>query len=198
MNPLNPKRDAGYYGVKPLGELRPNYLVEVAGDPAAFAPRFRSIVAAVDPEITVEGAMAVSEVMASEGNFFRMMYSIQLALAAVAFLLSVSGLYALMSFTVSQRTREIGIRTALGARPWSIVSTIGRRAALQLGVGVILGGAWAWMLLRQITSATIGEVDVPLTVAVTMAATALVGAAACASPTLRGLRIQPSEALRES
>jgi predicted permease len=200
MNPLNPSRDAGFYRVAPAAELSPiRFLVEVAGEPAAFAPRFREIVASVDPEATLEVAMPVSAVMATESNFYRLVFATPLALAGIAFLLSVSGLYALMSFTVSQRTREIGIRTALGARPWSIVSTIGRRAALQLGAGVALGGVWAWYLLDQIISdVEVVAVHIPLTVAVTIVAAVLVGMAACTAPTLRGLRIQPSEALRES
>jgi hypothetical protein len=200
MNPSNPSRDAGFYLVAPAGELKPTrYLVEVAGEPAAFLPRFREIVASVDPEATLEAAMPVAEVMAVESTFDRLVFATELALAGIAFLLSVSGLYALMSFTVSQRTREIGIRTALGARAWNIVSTIGRRAALQLGAGVALGGVWAWLLLEQIThDVEFVDAKIPLTVAVTMVAALFVGMAACASPTLRGLRIQPSEALRES
>jgi putative ABC transport system permease protein len=200
MNPRNPGRDAGFYRIAPIDELRPTrFLVHVEGDAAGFGARFREIVASVDPEATLETAMPVSEVMATESNLYRLVAVLQFGLAGIAFLLSVSGLYALMSFTVSQRTREIGIRTALGARPSSIVSTIGRRAALQLGTGVVVGGGLAWFLLDEITSeASVVNVNVPLTVAITMVAALLVGAAACASPTLRGLRIQPGEALRES
>ena len=200
MNPLNPSRDAGFYRVAPPHELRPaRFLVEVSGEAAVFGPRFREIVASVDPEATLQTAMPVGEVMATEGNLFRLMTAAPLALAGVAFLLSVSGLYALMSLTVSQRTREIGIRTALGARASSIVSTIGRRAALQLGTGVVLGGALAWYLLDGLMlDVEVVRAPIPLIVAVTMVVAVFVGAAACASPTLRGLRIQPGEALRES
>lgn len=200
LNPFNPSRDAGFYRVAPSAELTPTrFLVEVDGEAAEFGSRFRQIVASVDPEATLQTAMPVSEVMAAESTLLRLLFATQLALAGIAFLLSVSGLYALMSFTVSQRTREIGIRTALGARASSIVSTIGRRAALQLGTGVVLGGALAWYLLNELTAeVAVMDVDIPRTVAVTMVASLLVGAAACASPTLRGLRIQPNEALRES
>ena len=142
--------------------------------------------------------MAVSDVIAVEGIVFRGLFLMEVLLAGVAFLLSATGLYALMSFTVSQRTREIGIRTALGARPWSIISTIARRAAIQLGLGLALGAVWAWLLLEEVSADSMAlPINIPVTIAYTMAGAALVGVVACASPTMRGLRIQPSEALRE-
>jgi ABC-type antimicrobial peptide transport system permease subunit len=104
-----------------------------------------------------------------------------------------------MSFAVSQRTREVAIRSALGARPSSIVSTIARGTAAQLGIGLALGGVWAWVLLGLIVDdPLILEIDKPVIVATTLLVTALVGVVGCASPTIRGLRIRPSDALRES
>jgi putative ABC transport system permease protein len=103
-----------------------------------------------------------------------------------------------MSFTVSQRTREIGIRTALGARPSDIVATVARRTAVPFGLGLVLGAGWGWILLGQFTQQEIAvPTSRPLTLAVTLGCTALVGVVACLRPTLRGLRIQPTEALRE-
>ena len=117
--------------------------------------------------------------------------------ASAAFLLSATGLYALMSFTVSQRTREIGIRTALGASTSDIVSSVARGAAIQVGVGLALGAGWGWVLLNtQDFGIEVG--NIPLTLALTAAVAACVCLLACASPMLRGLRIQPTEALRES
>jgi len=199
MNPMNPTRDAGvYYPLAPGHENPVNYLIEVGENPIAFAPHFRAIAAAVDDEATVDLPTAVDDVMKTEGQFFRGMFLMQIALASVAFLLSITGLYALMSFTVSQRTREIGIRTALGARPWAIVSTIAKRAAFQLALGLALGSVWAWILLDEIERDSMSmPFDIPLTIAFTMVGSALIGIAACVAPTLRGLRIQPTEALRE-
>jgi hypothetical protein len=200
MNPENPTKDAGFYVPLALGASNPaRYVVEVAGDPAAFAPRLREIVAAVDPEATVDEAVPLEEAWELEGSIGRWMLIMMFVLAGVAFLLAVSGLYALMSFTVSRRTREVAIRSALGARPWSIVSTIARRAALQLGIGLTLGGVWAWVLLNRLVvdEPLSTPINVPVTILVTLAVTAIVGVVGCASPTIRGVRIQPSEALRD-
>jgi predicted permease len=203
MNPINPAEDAGFYEpFRPGSSSSARFLIEVAGDPAAFAPRFREIVAAVDPEATVDEALSLEQAWAFDASIFKLFYGLQIILAGVAFVLAVSGLYALMSFTVSQRTREVAIRSALGARPWSIVSTITRWAALHLAIGLALGGVWGWVLLR-IAAGDMSEVQAvnvnePLTIAVTLGIAGIVGVLGCASPTLRGLRIQPSQALRES
>jgi predicted permease len=201
MNPINPTEDAGFYEPLAPGSCNPvRYLVEVAGDPAALAPHLREIVAAADPEATVDEAIPLQEAWEVEGRILHWWVIMQVVLAGVAFLLAVSGLYALMSFTVSQRTREVAIRSALGARPWSIVSTIARRAALQLGIGLALGGVWAWVLLRQLGGGGpyTQSINMPVTIVATLVVTAIVGVVGCASPTIRGVRIQPSEALRES
>lgn len=198
MNTLNPSHDAGYYlPIAPGGTEEARYLVEVAGEPNAFIPRFRAIVADVDPEATAE-AQSLASFMRTESRVLRGLFSFIVFLAGVAFLLAVAGLYALMSFTVSQRTREIGIRTALGARASDIVATVARRAALQFGIGLTLGAGWGWFLLGQFTQQEIAvPTSKPLTLAVTLGCTALVGVVACLRPTLRGLRIQPTEALRD-
>ena len=200
MNPMNPIEDAGFYEPLAAGASNPaRYLVEVDGDPTAFAPRLRQIVAAVDPEATVDEAISLAEAWELDGALIRWLFLTELVLAGVAFVLAVSGLYALMSFTVSQRAREVAIRSALGARPWSIVSTIARKTAIQLGIGLALGGVWAWVLLSEIDrdDGSILSINKPVTILVTLAVTAIVGVVGCAAPTIRGVRIQPSEALRE-
>jgi predicted permease len=196
-NPRNSALDAAIYHPLAPGEVNPiRYAVEVAGDPEAFVPRFRQIAASVDREATVDsGLLGASIRTASLRN--GSIFLIVLVFASAAFLLSATGLYALMSFTVSQRTREIGIRTALGASTSDIVSSVARGAAIQVGVGLALGAGWGWVLLNtQDFGIEVG--NIPLTLALTAAVAACVCLLACASPMLRGLRIQPTEALRES
>ena len=198
-NPQNSARDAAIYHPLPPGEANPiRYTVEVAGDPEPFVRRFRQIAASVDQEATAESDLLASSIR-SERLVFRSVFLLELILASAAFLLSATGLYALLSFTVSQRIREIGIRTALGAHPTDIVSTVARRAALQVAIGLALGTAWGWVLLNDMRTDINLEVgNIPLTLALTAAVAAFVCVLACASPTLRGLRIQPTEALRDS
>jgi predicted permease len=198
-NSRNSARDAAIYHPLAPGEVNPIwYTVEVAGDPEAFVSRLRQIAASVDPEATVDSELLASTIR-TESRLFRSLFLLVLTLAGAAFLLSATGLYALLSFTVSQRTREIGIRTALGARTTDIVSAVARRAARQVGIGLTLGVAWGWVLLNNRRNDINIEVgNVPLTLALTAGAAAFVCVLACAYPTLRGLRIQPTEALRES
>ena len=197
MNPFNPRRDGGIYHPLAPGEANPiRYLVEAEGDPSTLAPRFREMVARLDPEATVSRAVPLASMIETESRILRYLFLSQVVLAGVAFLLSVTGLYALMSFTVAQRTREIGVRTALGARPWAIVKTIARRAAVQLALGLSLGGVWGWVLLREIIDDSLtAPTSIPWTIGITIAGAGLVGMAACVSPTMRGLRIQPIEAM---
>ena len=119
-------------------------------------------------------------------------------LTGILLALSASGTYALMSFTVAERTREIGIRTALGAQRSSVVLTIARRSLAQLGVGVLLGTPIAGGLLFLFRS-EFGSTYSPVVLAIILGASmmVLIGMLACTAPTLRALRIMPTEALRE-
>lgn len=194
-NPFNSARDAAIYHPLAPGEVNPiRYAVELAGDPEIFVPRFRQIAASVDREATVDSGL-LSASMMRVGPLSLLV----LVFASAAFLLSATGLYALMSFTISQRTREIGIRTALGASTADVVSAVARRAVLQVGVGLVLGVGWGWVLLNgQRNDPMFEGGNIPLTLALTAAIAGCVCLFACACPILRGLRIEPTEALRES
>ena len=199
MNPQNPDLDAGVYHPAGPGEIHPvSYVIEVGEDPTAFTPRLRAIAAEVDPAAMIQQPMLLSDLEDLEASVFRSLALAMVLLSVVAILLSAAGLYALMSFTVAQRTREIGIRAALGAHPRNIVQTIARRAAIQLGLGVGVGAVLAALMLYAASQEELmGPQNLSLLVAGVVTGTVLVGMLACLVPTLRGLRIQPTEALRE-
>ena len=110
-------------------------------------------------------------------------------------LLSAAGIYAMMSFTVSQRRREIGIRAAMGADAAQLLRSIFTKAALQLAAGVAVGIVMAITIDRASGGELLGYFGSTL-VPVTAVLMVVVGLFATIGPARRGLRIQPTEALR--
>jgi len=200
MNEAEPSRDDGIYFPGAPGSIHPIWIaVRVGDNPVGFTPRLRDITRQVNPQAMIQYTSALED--APNGSMQEVQYGsiLLLFLSGVAIVLSGAGLYALMSFTVSQRTREIGVRTALGASPARIVLAIARRALFQLIAGTAVGIALGLWFISQV-------VDDPSTYAISpgviLAACASfmfgVGILACMVPTVRGLRIQPVEALREA
>jgi putative ABC transport system permease protein len=194
--------DAGLYEPVAPGALRsPRMAIRLAGDPSAFTPRLRQLAAAVDPAAILDDPMPLDQVVSADTPFLLWAVLGLAVVAGIAVVLSVAGLYALMSFTVSQRTREIGVRTALGASAARIMSVVAMRAALQLATGVAIGtGLIAAVVLWD----PFGTPDPSLTplrgwpISLTAAAAFIVVVAivACIAPTVRGLRIKPMDAMR--
>jgi predicted permease len=198
MNAFSPARDEGMYHPAAPGEIRPVWMaIRLGEDPLAFVPRLRRIASEVDPEATIQNPQVLSDAPNLDKTVRLYGYALLVFLCGMAILLSGAGLYALMSFTVSQRTREIGIRTALGAQPEHILVVIARRAFLQLVAGIVGGMAVGFGLLYAFREAQIPGPSPAVTLAVCSGFMLLVGMLACLGPTLRGLRIQPVDALKE-
>jgi ABC-type antimicrobial peptide transport system permease subunit len=111
-------------------------------------------------------------------------------------LLSAAGLYALTAFTVAQRRREIGIRSALGAQPGHLVAAVFRRAFWQIGAGSAAGMLAAYLVRRYVPIEQVGGLPIPGILPAAAAFMLLVGVLAALGPARRGLRIDPTEALR--
>lgn len=119
------------------------------------------------------------------------------AFGIAALLLAAMGVYGVTAFAVAARMREMGIRRALGAGSLEVISTIGRRAAVLIVVGVIAGVSGAAGLTRFIASQLWGVAPTdPMTFATAAATLALVAAAACIGPTRRALAVDPASVLR--
>ena len=202
MNVLNPEADQGIYHAVAPGELHPvSFAVRVGADPERFTPRLRSIVADIDAAALVQDPMPLDDVPNSDHRLIVLWTGVVLVLGGIAVVLSAACLSALMSFTVARRTRECGIRTALGARPAGIVAAIARRAFVQLAAGVLIGAALSSAMLwafddNVVNRGVIRTSNWPLTVVVVSLSVVLVGLFACVKPALRALRIRPMEALK--
>ncbi len=198
MNLANPSKAGMYHPLAP-GELHPVLLaIHVGDDPESFTPRLRALAGEVDPAAIISGPVALDEVLSFNANIMGWIKTGALTLIGILLALSASGIYALMSFTVAERTRELGIRTAPGAQRSDIALAIGRRAFAQLGVGILLGMAIAGRLLFEFqeTGRIPTHSPLVLTLIVGVSVSVLIGTLACIEPTLRALRIMPTEALR--
>jgi predicted permease len=158
-------------------------------DPSTFASRLRTIAAEVDPRIRLTGVQKLDQIGGEEARINWTLTAVAWLVGFIVLLLSATGIHALMSFTVSRRTREIGIRAALGAHHGRLVAAIFSRAFLQIGAGIVVGSGIA--ALRGFESTK----QVMLLIAAD-AIVLVVGLVACAVPVWRALRVDPMEALR--
>jgi len=166
-----------------------------SGDPMRYAQKLQEITASVDPTMRLEHVASVAEQWEHDTRAFWMMAVGIVAVTASVLLLSAAGIYAMMSFTVARRWREIGIRVALGADARRVLMGIFGRASAQIGAGVAAGLAVAAIAEFVTPGGNLGGRGLILfpTVVVVMFA---VGLLAAAGPARRGLAVQPTEALR--
>ncbi|HYN06321.1 MAG TPA: ABC transporter permease [Vicinamibacterales bacterium] len=198
-NPVFPgETEARVYHLIAPGQVYPSTLTVRlrSGDPAAFGPRLREIAVGLDPTLRLDQIVPLTEIYRRQQLGLHM-GALAFALVALSVvLLSAAGIYALMSFTITRRQREIGIRAALGAHPRQLLASIFARALKQLALGIVAGVAASAVLDRLAEGdlmAGHATVLLPL-VAMLMI---VVGLAAAIGPARRGLRIQPTEALRD-
>ena len=161
--------------------------------PADFGDRFRTLGAAVDPSLQLRSVMPLTGFYDQLRSFWTYLaWGVSLLTISVL-LLSAAGIYAMMSFTVAQRTREIAIRAALGAAPRRLVMNIFGRAARQLSLGLAAGSLFSAAVFQNTEYTTAQALVLTLAVAGVFV---VIGLLAAAGPARRGLRIQASEALK--
>jgi putative ABC transport system permease protein len=183
------------YRAASAAELDPVVVaVRVAGDAAPLAPRVAALAPQVDAGLHLRDIVTLDDIVAQEQ--MRMVGGSVVfgSVLLVALVFSAAGLYALMAVAVARRTREIGIRLALGANPRHVLGSVFARAGRQLGGGIIAGNSLILLLAWRADSLT---ADLLVSSVITSVIMAAVGVLACAAPARRALRVQPTEALRQ-
>lgn len=166
-------------------------------DPAAMSRRLQEIGTNLDPVLRLDDVRRLDEVL-GETQMSSSLTSYALAAVTLSVLaLSAAGLYALMSFTVTQRRREIGIRTALGARPGRLLVSIFARALWQIAGGVVVGVTVALVLHRKLNIEVEGGWHIPWILPAAAVFMMAIGLLSAAVPARRAIRVDPMEALRD-
>ena len=171
--------------------------VRTDGDPLAFANSVRSQVLAIDPDQPISAVSTMEELTEDSEGQLRLMMKLLGGFAAVATVLAVLGLYGVISYSVAQRTKEIGIRRALGARHGNILSLLLRQALVLSVAGAVIGAAASLVVTRMLQDLLfqISPWD-PITFAGVPALFVLVGIAASLVPARRATAIEPLVAIR--
>jgi predicted permease len=184
----------------PTTQAAPSYLALVlrtTGNPDALSNSLKNAIAGLDPELPVYRIRTARAAVDSGLGSISLLGSLLGAFAAVGLILAAIGIYGVVSYTVVQRTGELGIRMALGAQSRDVLWLVLGKGALLILIGAIFGIAGAYgvskLLIAYIPSLPTRD---PLIVAVTGAVLAIVALAACYIPARRATRVDPLLALR--
>jgi len=172
-------------------------VVRASSDAAAAVPLIRQAVLDLDGDIPVFNVRTMDEILAQRRWPYRVFGGMFAVFAAIALLLAAVGLYAVMAYSVTQRTQEIGVRMVLGAPPGDVVWLFLRRAVVLVAIGLTIGMSGAFgvgqLLQSLLVQSTGRDVPVLLTIAALMIAVAVT---ACVWPARRATRLNPIAALR--
>jgi predicted permease len=173
------------------------FVIRSATPPSALAKSIRQAVDTVDRKLAVSQIATLQEMVDRASAQMAFTMTLIAAAAAVALLLGIIGIYGVMSYVVSQRTSEIGVRLALGAEPHNVAALILRQGGVVALAGALIGLLVALAGSRLITSLLYGiSPRDPVIFAGTTFLLLLVAAAACWIPARRAARLSPLEALR--
>jgi predicted permease len=171
--------------------------IRTSGDPAAVVSALRREIAGIDPNQPVSDVKTMSDILGENTAERRVGIMLLGAFAAVALLLASIGIYGLLAQLVAQKTPEIGVRMALGARPRDVVAMVVGRGMKLVAIGTVVGLVISFALVRLMSSLLFGvHPGDPLTLAGVPVLLALVALVACWVPARRAAHVDPNVALR--
>lgn len=199
VNPTHPERvESRMYTPLDMSTIGQGavLVVRTTGAAQSYVPELRKIVTGVDPALTL-GLVTQLGDLGGVMNSMIAAGSVAFAIVVVSgLLLCAAGVFSLMSFSVTQRRREIGVRAALGALPGQVLRRVLGRSLKQVGVGVLAGLAIVWVVPEINADGIIISASAGPTAFVTVFMV-IVGLLAAVGPARQGLRIQPTEAMRD-
>jgi ABC-type antimicrobial peptide transport system permease subunit len=180
-----------------IGYTPKDLLIHSSLDPDALVPTVRAIIRRADPELPISDVRTMETIVEGQTASRAVQLRVLGAFAIVAFFLAAVGIHGLLSFAVSQRRQEIGVRIALGAQRSDILSMVVWRGVLLAAAGVIPGVALAYAAARMMEALLVGvqpgDAATFLTVVVLAVVMSLAGSLL---PALRALRVDPMTAIR--
>jgi predicted permease len=193
--PENPTQDPDLY-LPYVDRATQGVIVRTRVEPSSLASPVRAAIRDGNASILTFNAQTLAEVVAQQSSASRFTSWLLSVFAATALVLSVVGLYGVMSYLVAQRTREFGIRLALGASRVEIVSRVLRDGMWRVAIGAVIGLAATTGLARVLAGLvySVGTFDISSLLAVVMLVVAAI--AACGVPAVRATRVDPAIALR--
>jgi predicted permease len=174
-----------------------SFVVRTEGDPARLMGTMRSLIGRIDANVGIDALLPMEQLVASSITRQRFYAAVMGVFAAIAALLSAVGIYGVLAYAVGQRTREFGVRAALGARSRDVLAMVLCQGLLLTGIGIGIGLAGAIALTRYLEGMLYGVTPLdPLTYVATVALFAAVASIASFLPARRATRIDPMTALR--
>jgi len=179
------------------GALASTLLVRTAADPMSVVGTIQRVARSVDPNQPISGIQTLEDVRRNRLTSPRVTTILISLFAIIALIITAAGIAGVVSFSVNQRTTEIGVRMALGAEPSSVVRLIVRQALTPVAAGLAIGVIGSIALTRPVSHLLFAvEPTDPVTFAIVLGALAAVAFFACAGPASRAAAIAPMQALR--
>ena len=172
-------------------------VIRTTSDPARIVPEVAALVRQYDPTIALADVRTMDDVLSISAAERRLTMLLLSAFAGLALLLAAVGVYGVINYSVTERTREIGIRMALGAAQRTVMQMVLRQALTLVAIAVATGAAGAWLLTRLMTALLFGvRPSDPYTFVAVSVLLTLVAAVAAWAPGIRATRVDPVIALR--